>query len=604
MISPRLLMTNNHVLRNAEVAALSYIEFDYALGVDGRPMTPVLFGFDPQVFFETSRALDFTIVAMEQVSSNGEEISSRGWMHLISDSGKAVAGEPINIIQHPGGQRQQIAIRANKILRPIDDFLLYTTDTLGGSSGSFCANDQWQVAALHHAGVPDKDESGRWLKKNGSVYQRGVDNPNTINWIANEGVRISSIVAEMRSRSLSAEEDSLFAAAFDPAPSFETQFLANSNSPALSSETSPPQQGISIGQDGVARWNFQLSFGPVGDPKQKANFINQSPIPDSPPAPIPAYQLPLQAEQIESVFDPRGTYYDSASDKKNVDQYYEELSEKLSKKELFWALNSLLKDTHHTSLSYSDARHNHLYPWIDRHEDETLRSIYSNDIMAEELFVAERAALEIALTQVARNSEITLLELTPERIDLEDAELEATNVFNCEHVVPQSWFKGEAEQRKQKTDMHHLFACESGCNSFRSNVPYSEFSEKEGADLQGKEVSLAEALEDPDLEAFRPMCGLRDKRRFEPSAGKGAVSRATLYFLLRYPGVIGDVKSGSKKELTKSSVGILLDWATSEPPTLYELHRNAEIAKVQGNRNPLIDHPDLLLKIAFEEGFG
>ena len=29
-----------------------------------------------------------------------------------------------------------------------------------------------------------------------------------------------------------------------------------------------------------------------------------------------------------------------------------------------------------------------------------------------------------------------------------------------------------------------------------------------------------------------------------------------------------------------------------DPPSLHEKHRNAEIAKIQGNRNPFIDHPE------------
>ena len=38
-------------------------------------------------------------------------------------------------------------------------------------------------------------------------------------------------------------------------------------------------------------------------------------------------------------------------------------------------------------------------------------------------------------------------------------------------------------------------------------------------------------------EAIRDECGKRDANRFEPSAAKGIVARATLYFLLRYPGI-------------------------------------------------------------------
>lgn len=306
----------------------------------------------------------------------------------------------------------------------------------------------------------------------------------------------------------------------------------------------------------------------------------------------------------ESVFDRRGPYLDEAAEAAEIERYYGDIADNLTKAKRYQALHELLKDSHHTTLSYSTARHGHLYPWIDRHEDETLKSIYSGDLMAEELFVAELRAFEAAIERAAAVRETTVEALPLEVIEAEDAALEQTSAFNCEHVVPQSWFDGEDEQRTQKSDMHHLFTCESGCNSFRSNIPYSEFTPDEEAAIRASEVSVVEALRDPTLEAARPQCGLRDGRRFEPTAGKGAVARATLYFVLRYPGVVGDVKTGSKKELLKSHVGVLLDWAEAEPPGRCEQHRNAEIAKVQGNRNPLIDRPDWLRKIAFEEGFG
>lgn len=607
MISPRLLMTNNHVLNSPTSASTSLIEFDYALGVDALPMVSKRFRFDPATFFETSGPLDFTIVAVEPINDESHSVQGRGWIHLIADSGKAVVGEPINIIQHPGGERQQIAIRENRIVRVVGDFLLYSTDTLGGSSGSAAMNDQWQLAALHHAGVPKKDSVGNWLRKDGAIFRRGIDDPAAIHWIANEGVRISSIVREMRTRPLNANGRSFFEAAFDPAP--VTEILTNSGTGGQ-----PPDQpdaksapGMSVGPDGVARWNFQLSFGPL-EPSAKQSSTAPTHISPSPNQTTDTqFDLRRSAGDdatAESVFDRRGPYYDAGADNSASTAYYSGITERLSKKDRYTALHTLLKATHNTVLSYSSARHDHLYPWIDRRNDETLRSIYSDELMAEELFVVERLAFETAINRAAVARELAVASLTGELIEAEDDALEATSAFNCEHVVPQSWFHGEPEQRTQKSDLHHLFTCEGGCNSFRSNIPYSEFSASEEADLFSREVSPVEAILNPELEAARPQCGLRDGRRFEPGAGKGAVARATLYFVLRYPGVVGDIKSGNKKEFTKSNVKILMDWAEIEPPTEYEQHRNAEIAKIQGNRNPLIDHPEWLKKIAFEDGFG
>ena len=164
MISPSLMMTNNHVLATPAAATASTVEFDYAFGVDGNALPAKSFKLDPARFFETHdrKKLDFTIVAVKAINEVGDRLEDRGWNNLISQSGKAVVGEPLNIIQHPAGEHMQIAIRENEVLKAEGDYFIYTTDTKRGSSGSPVLNDQWQVAALHHAGVPKKDQDGNW----------------------------------------------------------------------------------------------------------------------------------------------------------------------------------------------------------------------------------------------------------------------------------------------------------------------------------------------------------------------------------------------------------------------------------------------------------
>ncbi|HBB34339.1 MAG TPA: hypothetical protein DC064_21730 [Cyanobacteria bacterium UBA9273] len=79
------------------------------------------------------------------------------------------------------------------MLKILDDFLWYRTDTAPGSSGSPVFNDSWQVIALHHSGVPEKDDNGNYLTVDGKVWQEHMGE-NKIKWIANEGVRVSRIV--------------------------------------------------------------------------------------------------------------------------------------------------------------------------------------------------------------------------------------------------------------------------------------------------------------------------------------------------------------------------------------------------------------------------
>jgi len=44
---------------------------------------------------------------------------------------------------------------------------------------------------------------------------------------------------------------------------------------------------------------------------------------------------------------------------------------------------------------------------------------------------------------------------------------------------------------------------------------------------------------------------------------------------------------------------MILDWHEEDPVRDYERHRNFVIAALQGNRNPLIDHPDWAQRIDF-----
>src|SRR5262245_15729645 len=64
MVSPRLLLTNNHVLPTPAFAANSEIEFDFQVNRLGRPLPVVVYAFEPDTFFLTSEELDYTLVAV------------------------------------------------------------------------------------------------------------------------------------------------------------------------------------------------------------------------------------------------------------------------------------------------------------------------------------------------------------------------------------------------------------------------------------------------------------------------------------------------------------------------------------------------------------
>lgn len=213
LISTRLLMTNNHVIENDRIAALCRIEFDYVRRFDRGFGATQLFRLLPNEFFLTSVTcddlnLDYTIVAVEPVNSEGEELAGRGFIPLVSTLGDLTVLEWANVIQHPGGDPQQVALRDNKVVKSLEHFLHYEADTQPGSSGSPVFNDQWQLAALHHSGVPDWVRPGVYRLQNGDEWDTRQPLPYAeqlrmwakVNWLSNEGVRISSIIADARSR--------------------------------------------------------------------------------------------------------------------------------------------------------------------------------------------------------------------------------------------------------------------------------------------------------------------------------------------------------------------------------------------------------------------
>jgi endonuclease G len=209
VVSPRLFLTNNHVLPDERTARYSEIEFDYQKDRFGRPLNVVICGLEPDTFFLTDQKLDFSLVAVREESLSGPPLKNYAWVPLRKDSGKALVGDPLNIIQHPRGEMKQLVLRSNKLVDYFEDFVHYETDTEPGSSGSPVFTDLWDVVALHHSGVPKTNDRGDYLDVDGGVWKKGRDDPDRLAWVGNEGIRISSIVGFVESAPLatSAQRD-------------------------------------------------------------------------------------------------------------------------------------------------------------------------------------------------------------------------------------------------------------------------------------------------------------------------------------------------------------------------------------------------------------
>ncbi|KQN97099.1 DNA/RNA non-specific endonuclease [Paenibacillus sp. Leaf72] len=177
MVAPNLLLTNNHVLPDKDYALSSRAQFNYEVDENFNPRTVQEFQLSPNQLYITNKDLDYTLVAIQGMSAEGVDIQEFGFLPLIKQTGKALLGEYVSIIQHPKGDFKAVVLRENQITDILDNFIHYSADTEPGSSGSTVFNDQWQVIALHHSSVPDPNHDGQF--------------------IANEGVRVSSILADI-----------------------------------------------------------------------------------------------------------------------------------------------------------------------------------------------------------------------------------------------------------------------------------------------------------------------------------------------------------------------------------------------------------------------
>lgn len=188
LIGGGLLLTCFHVLPDRQRAAGYSVEFGYWQNAQGEAPATTLYTLDADSFWLSSplEALDCTLVALGERRSGDADLTDLGLIALSDRADKHRLGMAVNIIQHPGGAPQQVALRDNFLLArgaaksEAANVLHYTADTDGGSSGAPVFNDEWQLVALHHGAA--EDESGTPV---------------------NEGIRVSALVDWLKGEAIS-----------------------------------------------------------------------------------------------------------------------------------------------------------------------------------------------------------------------------------------------------------------------------------------------------------------------------------------------------------------------------------------------------------------
>lgn len=292
-------------------------------------------------------------------------------------------------------------------------------------------------------------------------------------------------------------------------------------------------------------------------------------------------------------------YYDEARDLISQAKYYADIQEPNYKD-----LGQLVRSTHRERLGYDPIKY--LHPWVDLRPNLRLQSIYDKNPVAttdpvhvnkssdfvqkikvqgkprihkDGTVVERKVNAKVNFKEQAKQWGAELLKAPGNALEIAQriALVEGYRYYNAEHSMPQYFFDRD---RTPKGDLHHLFTCEKESNGLRGCRPYGD-TRREPQDAKPG--------------GWAP----KDINRFEPENGKGAVARAALYFLLRYPGEIGE----KADEYSPEDVQTFLRWNKEDPVSLYEKHRNQAIEELQGNRNPLIDHPEWADKIDFTAAF-
>jgi len=172
LIAPDLVLTNNHVVPNADLLSNTLIRFNYEENFQGEAQQPHEYHVQLNSLFHTNADLDYTILQIE-----GAPGTQWGWLPLVPRVIRR--DDRINIIQHPNGQPKQISMQNNFVQYVGGNVVQYVTSTLPGSSGSPVLNDNWEVVALHHAGGTMREPT----------TQRS--------YFRNEGILIGSILTDL-----------------------------------------------------------------------------------------------------------------------------------------------------------------------------------------------------------------------------------------------------------------------------------------------------------------------------------------------------------------------------------------------------------------------
>lgn len=160
----------------------------------------------------------------------------------------------------------------------------------------------------------------------------------------------------------------------------------------------------------------------------------------------------------------------------------------------------------------------------------------------------------------------------------------AVSGMNIEHSVAKSWWGGT--KNNAYCDLHHLNPSDQDANSRKSNYPLGELTSvswDNGVTFVGKAT----------------IDGKSGQNAYEPcDEYKGDFARVFMYMFTCYQDLTWEYtwmnyEKSTYPTLKPWAVKLLLKWHKQDPVSEKEVNRNNAVHKIQGNRNPYVDYPQL-----------
>jgi len=155
--------------------------------------------------------------------------------------------------------------------------------------------------------------------------------------------------------------------------------------------------------------------------------------------------------------------------------------------------------------------------------------------------------------------------------------------MNIEHSFPKSWWGGTENQAYK--DLYNLMPSEQKINSDKSNYP------------MGTVTSV-----DKSNGCTKVGTGHNGYKLWEPAdKWKGDFARGYMYMATAYQNFTWSgtqalqlLQQGDYPTLQRWAYTLYIEWARTDMVDEQEIKRNNEVSKIQGNRNPFVDFPNLM----------